>query len=36
MPETPYNKGFFGKKLTPFEHRGSDGVRLIIYFNNKL
>lgn len=29
MLETPYNKGFPDKKLTPFGHMGSDGVRII-------
>ncbi len=29
MPQTPYNKGFPDKKLTPFGLGGSNGVRLI-------
>lgn len=30
LPEPQYIKDFPGKKLTPFGHRGSDGVRLIV------
>lgn len=26
MPETPYIKGFPGKKLTSFGHKGSNGI----------